>query len=247
MDIDEDDDDDKEEVINDQKESKKPTTKPIVHSKSLDDLSPEEASAKKYKSSQGSGANGQTLTSLESFNNFLYWRDPLPVLDDLDDLKKGVAEEPSSEVNRTAESEDEAVTSPETDNSGEKKGALDEIWTGCPVITFQAFADLTDATDTSTMELFRPESGISSNGKLVFDPNTLSIKNNNHQAQQQQQQQQSQQQQQQMQDPALPRGPPATLQSIVPQLLVDHFVSMTDPSRAQTVDSEIAHHCAFSL
>merc|ERR1712086_202721 len=58
---------------------------------------------------------------------------------------------------------------------------------------------------------------------------------------------QSQQQQQQMQDPALPRGPPATLQSIVPQLLVDHFVSMTDPSRAQTVDSEIAHHCAFSL
>lgn len=51
----------------------------------------------------------------------------------------------------------------------------------------------------------------------------------------------------QLQDPALPRGPPATLQSIVPQLLVDHFVSMTDPSRAQTVDSEIAHHCAFSL
>lgn len=48
-------------------------------------------------------------------------------------------------------------------------------------------------------------------------------------------------------DPALPRGPPATFQSIVPQLLVDHFVSMTDPSRAQTVDSEIAHHCAFSL
>merc|ERR1712038_1178180 len=207
----------------------------IVHSKSLDNLSPEEDRAKKYESSQVNSAAGSTLTSSESFNNFLYWRDPLPVLDDLDDLKKGKAEE-SSEVNRTAESEDETVSSPETDNSGEKK----------------------DATDTSTMELFRPESGISSNGKLVFDPNTLSIKNNNHQAQQQsggQQQNQaqgatgvsSQQQQQQMQDPALPRGPPATLQSIVPQLLVDHFVSMTDPSRAQTVDSEIAHHCAFSL
>ena len=126
-----------------------------------------------------------------------------------------------------------------------------------------------DATDTSTMELFRPESGISGNGKLVFDPHSLSIKNNNHMGQGQQQgqagqrtqhvtggagqqqhgnqSQQQQQQQQQMQDPALPRGPPATLQSIVPQLLVDHFVSMTDPSRAQTVDSEIAHHCAFSL
>ena len=93
------------------------------------------------------------------------------------------------------------------------------------------------------MELFRPESGISGNGKLVFDPNTLSIKNNNHQQQQNQQPQQQQQQQhaaggaqqtqqqlqqQQMQDPALPRGPPATLQSIVPQLLVDHFVSMSN-------------------
>merc|ERR1712038_600135 len=105
----------------------------IVHSKSLDNLSPEEDRAKKYESSQVNSAAGSTLTSSESFNNFLYWRDPLPVLDDLDDLKKGEAEE-SSEVNRTAEAEDESVTSPETDNSGEKK----------------------DATDTSTMELFRP-------------------------------------------------------------------------------------------
>ena len=48
-------------------------------------------------------------------------------------------------------------------------------------------------------------------------------------------------------DPALPKGPPATLQSIVPQLLVDHYVSMIDPSRAQTVDNEIARHCAYSL
>ncbi len=49
------------------------------------------------------------------------------------------------------------------------------------------------------------------------------------------------------QDAALPRGPPATEQEIVPQLLIDHFVSMVDPSRAQTVDSDIARHCAFSL
>ena len=33
----------------------------------------------------------------------------------------------------------------------------------------------------------------------------------------------------------------------VPQLLVDHYVSMTDPSRIQTVDNEIAKHCAYSL
>ena len=50
-----------------------------------------------------------------------------------------------------------------------------------------------------------------------------------------------------LQDLALPRGPPQTKQSIVPQLLIDHYVSMIDPSRAQTVDHEIARHCAFSL
>jgi serine/threonine-protein phosphatase 4 regulatory subunit 1 len=96
------------------------------------------------------------------------------------------------------------------------------------------------------MEMFRPDSSINNSNQLVFDPNTLKMNNN---------QQQSSflshlndnNQQAAMQDPALPRGPPATLQSLVPQLLVDHFVSMTDPSRAQTVDSEIAHHCAFSL
>ena len=48
-------------------------------------------------------------------------------------------------------------------------------------------------------------------------------------------------------DPALPKGPPEVEQDIVPQLLIDHYVSMIDPSRAQTVDSEIARHCAFAL
>lgn len=48
-------------------------------------------------------------------------------------------------------------------------------------------------------------------------------------------------------DHALPKGPPETDQSIVPQLLIDHYVSMIDPSRAQTVDNDIARHCAFSL
>jgi len=48
-------------------------------------------------------------------------------------------------------------------------------------------------------------------------------------------------------DPCLPRGPPETEQCIVPQLLIDHYVSMVDPSRAQTVDNDIARHCAFSL
>ncbi|KAL7984402.1 hypothetical protein Chor_002972, partial [Crotalus horridus] len=37
------------------------------------------------------------------------------------------------------------------------------------------------------------------------------------------------------------------IQNVVPQALLDQYLSMTDPSRAQTVDTEIAKHCAYSL
>jgi len=36
-------------------------------------------------------------------------------------------------------------------------------------------------------------------------------------------------------------------QHIVPQLLIDHFVSMTNPNLAQNTDNEMAYHCAYSL
>jgi hypothetical protein len=50
-------------------------------------------------------------------------------------------------------------------------------------------------------------------------------------------------------DPAAAVRPPSShlSQDIVPQQLIDHFVSMTHPSQAQKTDNEIAHHCAFSL
>ncbi|XP_036041636.1 serine/threonine-protein phosphatase 4 regulatory subunit 1-like isoform X2 [Onychomys torridus] len=34
---------------------------------------------------------------------------------------------------------------------------------------------------------------------------------------------------------------------IIPQPLLDQFASMTDPARAQTVDTDMAKHCAYSL
>ncbi|XP_066522547.1 serine/threonine-protein phosphatase 4 regulatory subunit 1 [Hoplias malabaricus] len=37
------------------------------------------------------------------------------------------------------------------------------------------------------------------------------------------------------------------VQDVIPQQLLDQYLSMTDPARAQTVDTEIAKHCAFSL
>ncbi|CAJ0942785.1 unnamed protein product [Ranitomeya imitator] len=37
------------------------------------------------------------------------------------------------------------------------------------------------------------------------------------------------------------------VQDVVPQPLLDQYLSMTDPVRAQTVDTEITKHCAYSL
>jgi len=33
----------------------------------------------------------------------------------------------------------------------------------------------------------------------------------------------------------------------VPVVLLDYYLSMTDPPRAQTVDTDILYHCAYSL
>lgn len=37
------------------------------------------------------------------------------------------------------------------------------------------------------------------------------------------------------------------LQDVIPQELLEKYLSMTDPTQAQTVDAEIARHCAYSL
>ncbi|KAJ8940759.1 hypothetical protein NQ318_009671 [Aromia moschata] len=36
-------------------------------------------------------------------------------------------------------------------------------------------------------------------------------------------------------------------QDVVPQLLIDHFISMTDPNLALNIDSDLTYRCAFSL
>ncbi|KAL9974172.1 hypothetical protein ACROYT_G011183 [Oculina patagonica] len=37
------------------------------------------------------------------------------------------------------------------------------------------------------------------------------------------------------------------VQNVIPQTLLDHYISMTEPAKAQTIDTEIVRHCAFSL
>ena len=128
MDIEEDEGEDHRQMLP-EATSPSPPLRKIVHSKSLDDLSPEENRAKQYESSQvtantGKDAVAGQLTSSESYNNFLYWRDPLPVLDDLDDLKTSEDAAASAAVNETVKTASTAVeeTATTLDNAGEKKG-----------------------------------------------------------------------------------------------------------------------------
>nr|XP_055121099.1 serine/threonine-protein phosphatase 4 regulatory subunit 1-like isoform X1 [Symphalangus syndactylus] len=51
----------------------------------------------------------------------------------------------------------------------------------------------------------------------------------------------------QRQDPTPLEENKSKLQDVIPQPLLDQYVSMTDPARAQTVDADIATHCAYSL
>ena len=107
MDIDtEDDEDDKDEEKDEQHLRSSSNSNKIVHSKSLGDLSLEEERANNYSSSQSSSK----MTSSESFNNFHYWRDPLPILDDL----------PTENADGDVPSEAEKVETKETEEDEEK-------------------------------------------------------------------------------------------------------------------------------
>ena len=46
---------------------------------------------------------------------------------------------------------------------------------------------------------------------------------------------------------AFRRDPELTKQDVIPQPLLDHYLSMTDNIHIQKTDQDIARHCAYSL
>ena len=111
MDIDTENDDEDENEQKEEHLGSLSSSSKIVHSKSLGDLSLEEDRANNYSSSQSSSK----MTSSESFNNFLYWRDPLPILDDL----------PTENADGDVPSEAEKVETKETED--EEKGTCPSL------------------------------------------------------------------------------------------------------------------------
>merc|ERR1719220_1559017 len=237
----------------------------------------------------------------EGYSTFLYWRDPVADLVDIDlaeqeeelevvktelsnlDLESstdddGCGNKTAVEKTETeehvsveeSEKEDlpekgsskeeldnaaaaESNSAPETDGAVDNKQKIDDNENKTAAVDNETQEDKAseekESTD-STMELYRPEDVSKAQVSIsTFEPGSSRWEtySNSSLHSSRSSLDSSRSQDPVPPDPALPRGPPETDQSIVPQLLIDHYVSMIDPSRAQTVDNDIARHCAFSL
>merc|ERR1712038_181133 len=190
--------------------------------------SPEEMRAEKFLSS----------TEEYNYSSFLYWRDPVPSLqltdvdlamsnidnDNLDNLPDELLKlEMSSTQNETKEETDFATdvltNKTDDDNSEGCDSSAEAEGSALELGTSSCPGSIISTFDTQWSNNTISSHRVRPRSASDLDPP----------------------------DPSLPKGPPLTKQTIVPQLLVDHYVSMTDPSRAQTVDNDIARHCAFSF
>merc|ERR1712223_1792781 len=212
----------------------------------------------------------------EGYSTFLYWRDPVADLVDIDLAEQ----EEELEVEKTETEEDVSVeesekedlpekgsskeeldnaaaaesnSAPETDGAVDNKQKIDDNENKTAAVDNEAqenkASEEKESTD-STMELYRPEDVSKAQVSIsTFEPGSSRWEtySNSSLHSSRSSLDSSRSQDPVPPDPALPRGPPETDQTFVPQLLIDHYVSMIDPSRAQTVDNDIARHCAFSL
>ncbi|XP_029468613.1 serine/threonine-protein phosphatase 4 regulatory subunit 1-like isoform X2 [Rhinatrema bivittatum] len=220
---------------------------------------------------EGLRSEAQAGNVEDVFNSFLFWRSPLPdISQDLELLQSKCREDEdsntdqrfmavcnsytaSSEIKKVLESLQEHIDDPDVeaqiqvltaalraahlDSMSEEKAKINE-----------------ECSDTCQQEISHPESSADHDNKdtstsllthkeQTLIPSTISLQSicspaeltraNEHL-------------QEQGTDFTLEEKK-SKLQDIIPQPLLDQYLSMTDPARAQTVDTEIAKHCAYSL
>ena len=201
------------------------------------------------------------------YTSFLFWREPvgdifvedIDILEDLDVIETQVEhKESANEITTkviheaTIEEVKNELSTLDTESSSDdenKESVVDKVSEAADIILEAHVSDTLDKEDSND------SSDEESPGEEMSSPETKSRPTYAQALQAEtgrwtslcETSPMSSSQETELQDLALPRGPPQTKQSIVPQLLIDHYVSMIDPSRAQTVDHEIARHCAFSL
>uniref|UniRef100_A0A8C0H628 Putative WW-binding domain-containing protein n=1 Tax=Chelonoidis abingdonii TaxID=106734 RepID=A0A8C0H628_CHEAB len=208
------------------------------------------------------GANSRFQSAEDIFNTFLYWRPPLPdISQDLEllqsktekreegcSMSKAICKNcvASSEIKKVLESLQEHMDDPdvqaqvqvlsaalraaqfesvndyETKHTEERNGKLQN-----ELSTFEA-SHATVEKNTLSSSSFQDDVSNQSTTKEQHNGTIEFLKKEQHNS------------------PLIEDGK-SKLQDIIPQPLLDQYLSMTDPARAQTVDTEIAKHCAYSL
>uniref|UniRef100_A0A8C0B7N3 Putative WW-binding domain-containing protein n=1 Tax=Buteo japonicus TaxID=224669 RepID=A0A8C0B7N3_9AVES len=193
------------------------------------------------KDSSFPGMNSRLQSAEDIFNTFLYWRPPLPdISQDLELLQfktekhKDSCSVPcnncvaSSEIKKVLESLQEHIDDPDV------QAQVQVLSAALRAAQFDSVGDYeTKKTEESSGEL---------QNKTISDETAVSDASCN---QVEEDSLSSRASQNNISDQPTTRVLKST--DIIPQPLLDQYLSMTDPARAQTVDTEIAKHCAYSL
>uniref|UniRef100_A0A8B9NQG2 Putative WW-binding domain-containing protein n=1 Tax=Accipiter nisus TaxID=211598 RepID=A0A8B9NQG2_9AVES len=193
------------------------------------------------KDSSFPGMNSRLQSAEDIFNTFLYWRPPLPdISQDLELLQfktekhKDSCSVPcnncvaSSEIKKVLESLQEHIDDPDV------QAQVQVLSAALRAAQFDSVGDYeTKKTEESSGELqnktISDETAVSDASCNQVEEDSLSSRAS--------------------QNNISDQSATGVLKStdIIPQPLLDQYLSMTDPARAQTVDTEIAKHCAYSL
>ncbi|XP_026520713.1 serine/threonine-protein phosphatase 4 regulatory subunit 1-like isoform X2 [Notechis scutatus] len=202
------------------------------------------------------------------FNTFLYWRPPLPDISQDIELLQGKKEihdstsvsqalynncVASSEIKKVLQSLQEHMDDPDVQaqvqvlSAALRAAHLDSV-SGCDS---KQNVEVNDAYQEDTPNLVCTSrtadvnilSSLPSLADVIELPDPTIIKNAKSEEQHNDVNKALEAQEN---DPRLEEDK-SKLQDIIPQPLLEQYLSMTDPARAQTVDTEIAKHCAYSL
>ncbi|XP_072489539.1 serine/threonine-protein phosphatase 4 regulatory subunit 1-like isoform X4 [Notamacropus eugenii] len=203
--------------------------------------------------------------SEDIFNNFLYWRTPLPdISQDLELLQTKTEQQEegccipdtmckncvaSNDIKKVLESlQEHMMNDPDVQaqvqvlSAALRAAQLDSMNDSETKNAEESHEEVSNSVPTSVTENQNAVSSVSSQNDLLVTrviQSTDSEKHLNGTSEHLQKEQRS--------DPTPFEDDKSKLQDIIPQPLLDQYLSMTDPARAQTVDTDIAKHCAYSL
>uniref|UniRef100_A0A8C6ZKP2 Serine/threonine-protein phosphatase 4 regulatory subunit 1-like n=1 Tax=Nothoprocta perdicaria TaxID=30464 RepID=A0A8C6ZKP2_NOTPE len=187
------------------------------------------------KDSSFPGMNSRLQSAEDIFNTFLYWRPPLPDISQDLELLQFKSEKhkdscsvqcnncvASSEIKKVLESLQEHMDDPDV------QAQVQVLSAALRAAQFDSISDCETKKIDSRDQL--------QNETAISDEAAISDATCSH-----------------VEDTPLSSASPDDISEqsatgdIIPQPLLDQYLSMTDPARAQTVDTEIAKHCAYSL